>query len=249
MIVYICDDDRAWLEQASGILQSYADEHGLPVSIECFGSTEELSSVASSPGAIYRSGISGPPDVLFIDIEFEDEPEGIDAAKLMSEAFPDCKIVFLTNYLNYALDVYSTDHIWYVIKDQFGERLHEIFRKIGTVDAESRSVLAIVTTDGTVARVVCSDILYMERDNRRTRIITRNGSYEARSRLPDILDKLPQTIFTRCHASFVVNLNRVREIHSGTLTLDDGTKLIISRGFGKSFRLKFMELMKNRVID
>lgn len=47
--------------------------------------------------------------------------------------------------------------------------------------------------------------------------------------LEQIAQELPSEQFVYCHRSIVVNLERVRSLATGELTLDDGTKLPVSR--------------------
>lgn len=47
--------------------------------------------------------------------------------------------------------------------------------------------------------------------------------------LEQIARELPAEQFVYCHRSIVVNLERVRSLATGELTLDDGTKLPVSR--------------------
>ena len=43
-------------------------------------------------------------------------------------------------------------------------------------------------------------------------------------------ERLPETVFTRCQRSFVVNLTHVREIAGNSLFLSDGTEISLGRG-------------------
>ncbi|MBQ9068557.1 MAG: hypothetical protein IJ131_05755 [Eggerthellaceae bacterium] len=51
------------------------------------------------------------PDLVFIDIEFDGKPEGIAAVREINERVPNCQVVYLTNYLQYAVDVYQANHV------------------------------------------------------------------------------------------------------------------------------------------
>ena len=242
MIASICDDNRAWLDEAEEMLREYADEHEIALRTACYESPDDL---LKDHGEI--------PDVIFMDIEFEnsEDPDsyGIKAAAEINKLFPDCRIVYVTNYLRYAVEAYETEHIWFVTKSRFREYLPEIFSRIIRGKAVSRSEVVVKTIDGTISRIRCRDIIFLERRDRKTRIITPGRTYQVKSRLPEVLDKLPTEKFARCHASFAVNLEKVREIHRDSLILEEGTELVISRGFNKTFRIKYMNMVKNKIVQ
>lgn len=242
--IIVCDDDTNWLKKAARIIEEYADHEGLRVEVRTCTSPDEIMQA-------YDAGVE--PDILFMDIEFgehSDTPDysGINAAGMINNIYPDCRIVYLTNYLNYAIDVYQTDHVWYVIKEQYEKRLPVVFSKIMQLNAESKAELIICGTDGRQEKIMCSSIKYLERKDRRTIIKTDDRDYTLRQRIPEIQEKLPGGKFGRCHTSFIVNLDRVSTIGDKSLWIDDGTEILISRGYGKAFRLKYMEWAKNRIV-
>lgn len=57
-----------------------------------------------------------------MDIELELD-NGIQVAGMLNEKWPDCAIIYVTNYLFYAIDIYQTEHIYFVLKEQFEKGL------------------------------------------------------------------------------------------------------------------------------
>ncbi|MBQ9015139.1 MAG: response regulator transcription factor [Firmicutes bacterium] len=233
----ICDDDRSWLAQAAGIIEDYAKEAGLQLQLRSY----------DEPAAVLTE-LTEAPDLFFMDIEFEEGPEGISLAKQMNERFPSCQIIYLTNYLHYALDVYQTEHIWYVLKPQLADRLPEVFQKLEQLEEDRRKDLVIHASDGTIVRLACGEILFMERQSRLTCIRTQSGSFRTRARIPELEKMLPGRTFARCHNSFIVNLPHIREIHAKSLLLDDGTEIIISRRYNNAFRTAYLTWAENAAI-
>lgn len=250
----ICDDSRDWLERAAEVLGKYVKEHGMDMQVFCFNDIDDC-----------IEELSEDAGVLFMDIEWEEKdscsdcgsssnekeaagiaPKGISAAAKINEKYPDCRIVYLTNHLGYALDVYHTEHEWYVLKEQFEERLPEVFEKIGRLEDERRQEIVLRTDDGRVIRILCSEICYAERSGRKTRVVTDEEELMIREKISELEVMLPDSGFARCHNSIIVNLTRVKEIYQGILVLDDGTDLMISRGRSKTFRAEYMNYTKDR---
>lgn len=234
--IAICDDNKAELEQAAQTLRRFANETGYEVRFVLLDNAEDC--VRNS--ANY--------DVVFMDIEFEDGPLGIDAAVRINAEAPNCQIVYLTNYLHYSLDVYRTNHAWFVLKNQLEQRLPEIAQKLIFVESVRKAAIAIkpVGEEGIVT-VSCNDIRYLERQNRITRVaLYDGGEYIVREKVSELLDKLPGAWFGRCHNSFAVNYGSVRTLRASEVVLDNGVHLPVSRSRSKQFRSKYLVWAESR---
>ena len=244
--IVICDDEQTWLDRAGSILERFLSERGMDTELELCSSIDEIPET---------------PDVVFMDIEFgaadgeegsgsgsTGEAAGIAAAAEINRRYPDCQVVYLTNYLNYAVDVYETEHVWYLLKEQFEERLPEVMQKIADNEEAARAELVVVTSHGSIESVRCRDILYLERKDRRTVIVTYRQRYEVRDRIPVIMSKLPARGFARCHNSYAVNLDKVSVIQKNSILMKNGDELLISRGYGRSFRTEYMDWAGSRMV-
>lgn len=134
MVIGICDDDKIWYRRAEGLIEQYAEETGQEVALCYFPDTEALLAYEGAP-----------LEVLFMDIELNGE-NGVKAALQVNAKWAHCQIVFLTNYLNYATDVYEAEHVMFVLKEQFAERLGCVFAKIDMSgsNTENSSALSVL---------------------------------------------------------------------------------------------------------
>lgn len=228
--VAICDDEQLQLDAAAETLVRFGQDTGMEIQVARYRDID----------AMLASFSSEQPDIAFLDIEFDGEPLGIQAARRVNEAAPDCQVVYLTNYLQYTLDVYQTSHAWYVLKSQFARRLPDIFAKLDALDDARKQRIVVHARDGRIVSVPCTGIRYLERRDRFTRIVLEEGAVEVREKLPAVLERLPQGDFARCHNSYAVNMPLVAEVRAGELTLDDGTRILVSRGWSKRFREAYL---------
>lgn len=112
--IVLCDDSRAWLAKASEILNKYIEREGRDTEVLCFDEPAKC-----------IEGMPADTEAVFMDIEWEKspegagdaaavapesarkaEPEGIAAAAEINQRYPGCRVIYLTNHLGYALDVY-----------------------------------------------------------------------------------------------------------------------------------------------
>lgn len=83
----------------------------------------------------------------------------------------------------------------------------------------------------------CKEILYMERDKRKTFVACADQETVVVSeKLESLLQRLDSNAFSRCHNSFVVNLRYVREYRRNSILLENGTEIPVSRKYTQAVR-------------
>ena len=92
----ICDDKPEWLEKAGDTVKRCAEQMQKKVEMYFFQNGSEL-----------RKEEHPKMHILFMDIEMPGE-SGIDLAMEVNRKWPECQIIYLTNYWSYAMDVYET---------------------------------------------------------------------------------------------------------------------------------------------
>lgn len=90
------------------------------------------------------------------------------------------------------------------------------------------------------------DILYIERKGRETRIYLRESEVLVTSRLEELEEQLADTDFVRCHKSYLVNLDEIRQFRRTEFVMRNGERIPISRNFQESVKTKFMNWAKEK---
>ncbi|NCB91501.1 MAG: response regulator transcription factor [Clostridia bacterium] len=227
MYVAICDDDRAWSKKFSRLVRDHADRISLELEVICFENEDKLFSYEGFP-----------IDALFMDIQLGNR-DGIDVAEQVNKKWEKCQIIYLTNYLYYATEIYNTRHVFFALKEQFSDRIGEIFQKLLHVQQQSEKKLVFSVIGGSEVVLAPDEILYFERVKRVTVIKTVWGEHEVWTKLRDIMDMLPELDFVRCHNSFIVYFPAVRELLKDSFIMNDGSKIIISRSHVKETKEAF----------
>ena len=83
------------------------------------------------------------------------------------------------------------------------------------------------------------DIYYLERTERKTRLVTAWGEYEIKDRLDTCETYLTRPDFLRCHNSYIVYLPNVKEYKKGIFSMKNGDRLTISRAYEKETKAAF----------
>lgn len=228
--IVLCDDDEKWLETAAVVLGKYAYSTGQDFVVNSYTTASEMLSSDLSDVA-----------VVFMDIELKEKENGIAAVHRINQNWPGCQVVYTTNYLFFATEVYETEHVWFLLKKQFEEKLPAVMERIRIQKERSSGRFAFTTADHQVISLKKEEILYLERKQRDTIIVSKDGEYRTRSKLSELQKKLPETEFLRCHNSYLVSLPAVSAIKREEVVMKNGTVLLISRGYAKSFRSGFLK--------
>lgn len=234
IVAGICDDSRIWCRQAVEILERYGKSRSLDIQVVCFESEEQLFSYDGRT-----------MDVLFMDIELSGKEgkygNGIEAAERVNALWKDCQIVYLTNYLYYATEVYGTVHAYFVLKEQFQTKIDAVFQKLfhQLQQKEKRLIFSVIGKNEIV--LAPDEIICFERRGRVTDIHTVRGIYEIWDKLEVILQKVPELDFVRCHNSYIVYFPAVSEMRKDCFIMNNGMEVMISRSYTKKVKTAFME--------
>lgn len=164
-----------------------------------------------------------------MDIEL-DTKNGIQTAKEINQIYPNCQIIYITNYIDYISDVYETSHVYYVLKQQIDRYLPSALLKASRTLETLKSPVLIVPTGREKIKLLQNDIIYMERILRKTEIHT--ASQPSVVVTGDSLYELKETLcpwFFFSHRSYLVNLRHITNINRKYLTLSNHSQIPVSR--------------------
>lgn len=229
MVIGICDDDKTWRQRAKRLLKNWFENAEKEVEVLCFAQGGEL-----------LEYVGAALDVLFLDIELG-EDNGIAIARRVNEKWKHCQIVYLTNFLFYATEVYHTEHMFFVLKEQFERRLEEIFQKLFHQMQQKERILLFSVIGGNRLCLAPDEILYLERLRRVTRVVTVWGDYAIWDKIDVLEQKLPKPDFLKCHNSYIVYLPAIREQQKNEFLMKNGDRITISRSYLKKAKDGFLK--------
>lgn len=165
------------------------------------------------------------PDVAFVDIDLKGE-SGLECARVLTELNPKLKVIFATAHSEYmanAFEIYAFD---YLVKPFNVERVEKTLSRIRSKAEEENSIKeeqAVIQSERCgdklmikgkeqVAFVDKKDIIFIERSENATRIVTAEEIYKTSVSLGTIEEKLNPAEFMRCHKSYIINLSRISKI-------------------------------------
>ena len=170
MRILLCDDDPMILVQMEKYLKEYFQKAHLRV--------PDIASYTSGD-ALLRS--ESTAEIAFLDVEIPGL-SGIYTGEKLKKKNPSIKIFILTSYMDY-LDEAMKFHVFrYLSKPIEKARLfRNVKEALYQIEMETRPV-AIETKDGVIVRQA-EDIVFVETERHKTKIVTIDAVYEVNSPL------------------------------------------------------------------
>lgn len=219
MHIAVCDDSIEELSRISSLLEDYRRERDGSVTYEAFHSAFELLETMR----VRRF------DMLLLDILMPGLT-GMDAAREIRLTDHEIPIIFLTSSREYAVESYRVGAEDYIIKPARKDEVYPSIDKQLTQFVQEEAYLTLKTSSG-IAKLLFSQIVYVEVTNRTLQFILGNGEVrEAYGYLSDYEEKLlSDSYFLKPHRSYLINLRQVIELDKNGLVTTVGKTVPIAR--------------------
>ena len=235
--IAICDDEQFYREKIRRLLTDYLEKRDLGSSISFFTSGEEFLS---------QSENNVKYDIVFMDISM-DELNGIETAMQMRAFHSDTFLVFVTAFIDYALEGYKANAIRYLMKDTLdvamGECMDAILQKMRT----SQVTFSFIEGE---RKLYTDNIIYIESSRHKSVFYYMKSEmthYQIYSRLDAVEQELSGCGFLRIHKSYLVNCKYIYAIEKGQCILDDGKKILLSRHRAEEVKAAFKNYLRSEL--
>ena len=85
-----------------------------------------------------------------------------------------------------------------------------------------------------------TDILYIEAQNVNISICTTDNRFLIRKTLKEFEKEIKETMFFKCHRSYIVNLGFVKDYNNKVITMENDDKISLSRNKVSDFKNAMM---------
>ena len=238
MKIGICDDIKEELEKVRACIKG----HGLLLQ------DDEIISYYPEEIRIDIENHTFDCDIIIMDIDFEGyNYNGIHLGKLINENAPNCQIIYLTYMLNFAPDVYETNHCYFVLKNNMEIMLSQALKKACKIhDEETQNEFLNITSDGHNRFIPIKDIIYIEKDERKIKIYTKERTYSCYSTLAGLKAELPKS-FIRCHKSFIISLRYVTYMGAAEAELNNEVVVPLGKVYASRVKEEYTRFWSDRV--
>ncbi len=163
------------------------------------------------------------PDLVFADIKMPDMT-GLQLSKEINKLDLKCKIIFTTAYDQYAIEAFNVNATDYILKPYEYDRVLKAVLKVKNILKDNNSLNEIpsqsnitfdklpVLKDDKLILIDIKNILLIYTKDRNVYIQTNKEIYDSNQSLHELEEKLNKKGFFRTHRSYLINLNKIREI-------------------------------------
>jgi len=171
----------------------------------------------------------GNVDIIITDIDLC-ELNGVDVVKSILKEFPHIKIIFISGYTKYIQRVFEIEPVYFLTKPIDEKTLLKAVEKAQKLIEEDVNKSLLIIAKSGIIKLPHRSISYIESSGR-IAIVHESYSkseYYYYKKLDEISVELPSN-FTRCHKSYIVNLDKIKTLSNSNFILNDGQKIPISQ--------------------
>lgn len=232
MKIAICDDEQIYIDNIVKHLDIFSAENNIDFE---------------------KSIFTDSSDILFCDIKFDiavldiemDNMNGIKLGEELRKRNPHIILIYVTAHRKYLDDALNLNAVRFFEKPLDSQRFYR-----GLSDAIKRidhsSINFYLKDQKIMERISVQDIIFVEIEKRKTRIVTKAKEYHSDHHISFWRDNLTSTIFISPHKSYIINFNYVTEYERNYVVLDEKYKVNIARNKQTDFYRKFMHFVEGK---
>ena len=228
----ICDDDS----KCGNVIVEYLFKYCEEKNITCFYDLFDDGQKAMESATSYN--------IAFLDIEIGDV-SGLEIAKKLKENNKNIIIFFITEYEKYIDDAMDLFALRFIKKPLDYQRFYTGLDKAVEL-INDKTIELFLKDDNIVRKIKVKDIIYIETDGRKVKIVTVTGNFYS----PNLIDywekELTHISFYRVHKSYILNLDYIDQYKRNEVKLTTGEFISISYRNQSSFRKYFFNYLKRR---
>lgn len=215
--VGICDDDINDMKKIEELCRLYF--------------TQSVASISSFTDPNLFLSYNVPFDIILLDIMMGDA-SGIDVAIEYRKKRDDAAIIFLTNSPDYAVDAFSLGAVHYIIKPiEKDAMFNALDRALKTLKSNRGEPVVLHLAGGFVESISKDDIIYIESVGHKRIVHTKSATYEeTQTTLQNFMSVLDSDRFIMPYRGYIINIEYVKRIQAGKITLSNGDCVLIKRG-------------------
>lgn len=224
--VGICDDGENICSQIEGMLIKHAEKNNIKIEVNIWYTGENLRDYLSQGKHL---------DILFLDIELF-ELSGIEVGGYIRNCLDNMnmQIIYISGRASYAQQLFRTQPLDFLVKPILQEQIDDVMERAIRIIRKKNKRFEF-QSGGDYYYVSMGEIVYLESEGRKVKVITTKQRFEFYGKLKDASKRLNED-FIAIHQSYVVNRNHIFRYSYEKVELMDGTILTISLPYRKQIR-------------
>lgn len=232
MKIAICDDEKVFVDSIIHHLDFFSRNNSIDFEKHVF----------QNPADVISSNIRF--DIAILDVEM-DKMNGIELGEKLRKINPHIILIYVTAHRKYLDDALNLNAVRFFEKPLDSQRFYR-----GLSDAIKRidnSTISFYLRDNkTVERISAQDIIFVEIEKRKTRVVTEAKEFHSDHNMDFWRDSLKSTIFFSPHKSYIINFNYVTAYERDFMILNEKYRVSIARNKQTEFYRKFVQYAEGK---
>lgn len=232
--IVICENDKNDQEFVKDKVVEILDDLDIEYEIKVYNSGDDL-----------LEGYDKYTDIILLDIHM-DGLDGMETARKIREFDDNVEIIFITSFVEYALEGYEVNAYRYLLKPVKDENL--MTSLINCLNDRNFVKRSIVIKEGdTRIKISLKDIMYIEVQGNDITVHTLKDTYRTKGTMSNFETEINSDMFVRCHKSYLVNLEYIKSIKRYTSILVNDEEVPLSRNKYKEIKDRFFEMIEDKL--
>lgn len=232
MRIAICDDEQVSIDNIVKHLDFFSQDNNIDFEQNIFTDSEALLSSNTKF------------DIAILDVEM-DKMSGIELGGELRKRNPHIILIYVTAYRKYLDDALNLNAVRFFEKPLDSQRFYRGLRD--AIKRIDNSTISFYLKDQkAIERISAQDIIFVEIEKRKTRIVTESKEYHSDHHISFWRDSLTSTIFISPHKSYIINFNYVTAYERDYVVLNEKYKVSIARNRQTDFRQKFLQYAEGK---
>lgn len=214
----ICENEVIQAEWLQSLVEEYAASKHVSVQINIWESAEIF---------LFHYAENKDVDIILLDIQMS-EMTGMEMARQLREEDDSVALLFITGLTDYISEGYSVEAIDYLVKPLKKEKLFQALDRL-LAKYPVKEEFLLVEQDDEQIKISRDDILFIEVEGREIKVVMKKQVIFLKDSLQNFSKRLNQEQFVQPYRNIVVNCSRIKRIRKGTLIMDDGSVIPVSR--------------------
>lgn len=224
--VSICDDDIQTALQLETIIKNKFANGNMKPLVQKFNNITDLLEDSDF-------------DILFLDIIFGNKKDGLEAIKRLRKHGVDSIVIFISSLQSFRVSKVGFDqNVFNYLTKPLNESEVLNMLEQAVQEIEKRKAVApkiCVRTKEGITNIATDQIIYIETEGRKRRIIGFQKEYLVTATLSDLIEKLPSDNFAYTHSGFIANFEHIDSYTAEHIIFVNGDNIPLSRTYKKQF--------------
>ncbi len=212
--IALVDDEGYYLEKEKKITELFFSSKGIDCEIQTFQNSEWF--IMGLEEERY--------DLYVLDVEMPGK-NGLEAAKSIRRHYPDPVIIFVTNFVEYAVDAYEVNTYRYIPKELLEKKLPETYETLLSQLLEREENYYIIEVKNSLEKISSRKIQYLKKEGKYTVLVHQGQESRVRKALTAVVEELNAREFIMIDKSYAVNIRHVMSLKDQRIRMRDGTLL------------------------